>query len=177
MTEDDLKIIAAILKYVLFPVIAFVAGFFVKWFLQSRKSREELLQALAPQRAEVLKALWKLTTPFACAPEEQTTLMRRTEADVAFRKWYFEEAGALFLSWRTTKRYFNAIDCLRDPASDPEALRLNFSRLRTALKRDCGIYTWWNGWRQLRAPRAPLEAPNQRPPADAAPVAVPAERE
>lgn len=167
MTEDDLKVITAILKYVLFPVTAFAAGFFAKWFLQSRKSRDELLKELAPQRAEVLRALWKLTTPFARAPKEQTTLIRRAQADVAFRNWYFEEAGALFLSWRTTKRYFNAIDCLRDTASDSEALELKFSRLRTALKRDCGIYTWWNGWRQLPAPRAPLEAANQGAPPDA----------
>lgn len=164
MTEDDLKVIAAILKYALFPVIAFAAGFFVKWFLQSRKSRGELLQALAPQRAEALKTLWKLTTPFDCAPEKHTTLIRRTQADVAFRNWYFEEAGALFLSWRSTKRYFNAIDCLRDPASDSRALKLKFSLLRTALKRDCGIYTCWNGWRQLPAPRAPLKAVNQSTP-------------
>lgn len=166
MTEDDLKVIAAILKYVLLPVVAFAAGFFAKWFLQSRKSRDELLKELAPQRATVFRELWKLTTPFARAPKEQTTLIRRTQADVDFRNWYYEEAVALFLSWGTTKRYFNAIDCLRDQASDSDALELKFSRLRTALKRDCGIYTWWSGWRQLPAPRAPLEAADQGAPLD-----------
>jgi len=164
MTEDDLKVIAAILKYVLFPAIAFTAGFFAKWFLQSRKSRDELLKEIALQRANVLRELWKLTTPFERTPEEQTTLVRRTQADIAFRNWYYEEAGALFLSWETTKLYFNAIDCLRDPASDSAALKRKFSQLRTALKRDCGIYTWWSGWRQLPAPRAPLEAANQGAP-------------
>ena len=46
MTEDELKVIAAILKYLLFPIIAFAAGFFAKWFIQSQKSRDELLQEL-----------------------------------------------------------------------------------------------------------------------------------
>lgn len=168
MTEDDLKAIAAVAKYVVFPVIGFAAGFLAQWFLQSRKSRDELLKELASQRAETLRALWKLTTPFARSAKDQAPLDRRTEGDAAFRRWYFEDAGALFLSWVSTRRYFNAIDCLRDPTSDPEALKRKFSLLRTALKRDCGIYTWWNGWRQLPELRAPLEPANQSAAADRA---------
>ena len=168
MTVTDLKEFDAIVKYAVFPVIGFAAGFLAKWFLQSRKARDELLKALATRRAESLEALWKLTTPFARSPEHQAALDRRIKADDELRKWYFEDAGALFLSWQGTKCYFEAVDCLRDKASAPESLKRKFSLLRTALKRDVGIYTRWSSWRQLPEPRTPLGLANQGAAADAA---------
>jgi hypothetical protein len=172
MTEDDLNAITAILQSAIFPVLGFVAGFLATWILQSRKSRDELLKELAPRRADSLQALWKLTTPFARDPDDHMASERRSAADGAFRKWYFEEAGALFLSWRATKHYLKAIDCLRDPKSSSQALKGAFSLLRTELKRDCGIYTWWHGFRRLPSPRHPLASANQPAARDAAPLAV-----
>lgn len=137
-------------------IIAFAVGFLVQWFLQAKKSRDELLRELSAPRAAALQNLWKLTTPFACTTKEPLSLQQRREADKNFRKWYFEQSGALFLSWSTIKHYFEAIDCLRDPASTDSALELAFSRIRTALKRDCGIYGSWSGWRRLAPPRDPL---------------------
>lgn len=161
MTQDGLKAIADILQFMIVPIIAFAGGFFAKWFLQSRKSRDELLQALAPQRAEVFIALWKLTTSFRGNPKEQLTPSRRAEVNGEFREWYYNKAGALFLSWRASKQYLIAVDRLRDPQADEKALEKEFSLLRTALKRDSGIYTWWNGCRQLPPPRA---SPEVEPP-------------
>ncbi|MCP4340398.1 MAG: hypothetical protein GY799_16285 [Desulfobulbaceae bacterium] len=143
-------------SFTLPPVIGFAAGFFTKWFLQSKKSRDELLRELTPQRAQSLKALWKLTTPFAIDPKNQAEQEIRVKADSAFRKWYFDHAGAMFLSWKSTKIYFEAIDCLRDENSSPQTLENRFSRLRTKLKQDFGIYTRWNSLRKLPTPRAPI---------------------
>jgi hypothetical protein len=47
MTDEEAKAVAVFLKLIVFPVIGFVAGFFMKWFLQSRKSHDELLRELS----------------------------------------------------------------------------------------------------------------------------------
>ena len=161
MSEEELNIIATILKLIVFPAIGFAAGFLTKWFLQAKKSRDELLRELSPKRVEKLSDLWELTTPFAKCPQEQTKLGRRIELDAKFREWYFNNSGAMFLSWKGTKRYFKAIDTLRDVKSSPKQLKDMFSLLRTELKHDCGIYTRWNCLRQLPAPREPLDTANK----------------
>jgi hypothetical protein len=157
MSNEFIEIVAAAITLVAFPIVGFAAGFFANWFLQARKSRDELLHALAAERASSLMELWKLTTPFATNPTKQAGREERKRADSAFREWYFDNAGAMFLSWSSTSRYFKAIDSLRDLDSSPETLELTFSRLRTALKQDSGIYTRWNSFRKLPAPRDPLD--------------------
>lgn len=62
MGQEELHLLAVLAKYILLPVIAFFAGFIAKWFLQERKSRDELLEALASPRAEALRELWAITT-------------------------------------------------------------------------------------------------------------------
>lgn len=161
MSEEEINIAVTILKMIVLPVLGFAAGFLTKWFLQAKKSRDELLRELSPKRVEKLTDLWELTMPFAKSPQEQSILERRIESDTKFREWYFTKSGALFLSWEGTKRYFNAIDTLRDVDSSPIQLKEKFSRLRSELKHDCGIYTRWNRNKQLTAPREPLETANK----------------
>ena len=154
--SEDLQSTIAVLKVLVFPAIGFAAGFFTKWFLQSKKSRDELLRQLAVQRTKKLMDLWNLTTPYAIAAEDNAVLSKRVEADKKFREWYFDNSGAMFLSWSATKKYFEAIDTLRDKVSKPSELKQRFSLLRTALKRELGIYTWLDSWEDLTPPRAPL---------------------
>ena len=148
--------IAELLKYIAFPVIGFLFGLLAQWFLQSRKSRDELLKELSARRSESLAILWRLTTQFARSSKKPIPLAQRITADDAFLQWYYENSGALFLSWQSTRRYIEAIACLRNTQSNTTDLRVAFSRLRTALKRDFGIYSWANTWRSLPKPGAPL---------------------
>ncbi len=160
MSEEEIQTVTAMLKLLVFPIVGFIAGFFTKWFLQTKKSRNELLRELSATRVEKMMSLWELTTPFALSPKEQTTIEKRNIADMEFRKWYYDKSGAMFLSWKGTKRYFEAIDTLRNINSSPEQLKNIFSLLRTQLKQDSGIYTWWSSFRQLPTPRKPLNTPN-----------------
>ena len=146
--------VLAILQYVVIPAATFAAGLFSKWFLQTQKARDNTLRALAPERARAFITLTSLTGPFA--PYAQLNKDQRRTADINFRKWYYDNGGSLFLSWRSAKRYLLAIDALRDPDSSDKTLERVFSRLRSQLRRDCGIYSWWNAWRQLPRPREPL---------------------
>jgi len=157
MTEEELKLVIGFFNVLIFPVVGFLAGFFVKWFLQSRKSRDELLRALATNRAEAFQALWQRTVlpneirqmkSEEIVPQE---FLRKKDADLL--EWYYQCANALFLSWRSTERLFVVLDILRSPEPFKGHLEKALSSLRTALKRDSGMYTAWDDWRQLPTPR------------------------
>jgi len=157
MSDEDIKALATIVKYVLFPAIGFAVGFFAQWFLQRQKSRDELLRELAPQRAEALRSLWVTTTlPANIVSLDDDIILPsdfRQNADRAIEEWYTKEAGALFLSWHATQLLFRLLEVLRDNESNKKALADAVSLLRTRLKRDCGLYTAWESTQQLVRPR------------------------
>ena len=157
MGQDEIHILKVLAKYLVFPVIGFLSGFAVQWFLQERKSRNELLQALAPQRAEALRKLWIITT----LPPEITKIQPRVaipenlrkQADLEIVEWYTQNGGALFLSWQATHLVFQLLDILRDDKTQKTQLENAISALRTRLKYDCGMYSYWEAKRQIKRPR------------------------
>jgi hypothetical protein len=157
MSDEDIKALAALVKYVIFPILGFAAGFSAQWFLQSRKSRDELLRELTPQRAIALRDLWGKTAlpPEIAALNDDAVLPPdfRQTADQALLDWYTKQAGALFLSWRATQLLFRVLDVLRDKDANKRKLEDAVSSLRTRLKRDCGFYTAWDSRRHLDRPR------------------------
>lgn len=158
LTAEEWRIIAAIVRLLILPAVGFVAGFVTKFYLQDRKSRDELLRALAPDRAAAFQALWQKIA----LPEEIRGLARTDDVPKEYLQtlneellhWYHDHAHALFLSWKSTKCLFLVFDLIRDEkAVTKGVLDRRLSKVRTSLKRDCGIYTSWNAWRQLPSPR------------------------
>jgi hypothetical protein len=154
LDEQDVGIIQAILSIAWF-VLGFLARSLVQWYLQKAKAREAMLRAFSVQRARSLESLWSKTMVFQRLHGIRIDDDWRTKQDDQFTKWYFNESGALFLSWRATKFYFRALRTLREGGSE-ESMRKSFSALRTQLKRDVGIYTWWDSWRHVGSPGEPL---------------------
>lgn len=157
MGEAEIQMLAGIAKYILLPAAGFMAGFASKWYLQDRKSRDELLQALASKRADALRDLWGITT----LPPEITELeddvavppTLREKANASIMEWYTQKGGALFLSWEATQRTFELLDTLRCNDAKKGHLANAVTTLRTRLKRDCGLYSYWDAKRQLDLPR------------------------
>lgn len=157
MGQDEIHFIMGVAKYVFLPAIGFFAGFSTQWFLQERKSRDELLQALASQRADALRELWSITT----LPPEITLLKQgvavpnnlRERANADIVEWYTQNGGALFLSWQAAHLVFRLLDSLRDENVQLNQLENSVSALRTRLKRDCGMYSYWEAKRQIKRPR------------------------
>jgi hypothetical protein len=157
MGQDEIHFLTVFAKYVLFPVIGFFAGFATQWFLQERKSRSELVQALASQRAEELRKLWAITT----LPSQITVLESgvtvpsnlREQANAQIIEWYTQNGGALFLSWEATQLVFQLLDTLRNERCQKNHLEKAVSALRTRLKYDCGMYSLWEVKAQIKRPR------------------------
>ena len=62
MAYDAGQVLIEVTKLVLLPALGFLAGFASQWVLQERKSRDELVRALAEERAGALRKLWEITT-------------------------------------------------------------------------------------------------------------------
>ncbi len=157
MAYDTAQVALEVVKVLILPAIGFVAGFAAQWILQARKSRDELVRALAEQRAEALRKLWEITTlPVELAVLEasaEVSVDRREQLDAAILEWYTKQAGALFLSWNATQLLFRLLDLLRSEHSHKAKLESAVSALRTRLKLDCGIYSASEARRQLTRPR------------------------
>ena len=157
MALEASSIALEIAKVVLLPAIGFLAGFAAQWLLQARKSRDELLGALAEQRAATLCKLWELTT----LPNEITRLaadaqipgQARENLDSAIVDWYTKQAGALYLSWPATQILFRLLDSLRTSETHKSQVEAAVSALRSQLKYDCGIYSASELRRKLARPR------------------------
>ena len=144
-------------KLILLPAIGFLAGFVAQWLLQVRKSRDELLRALAEPRAVALCKLWELTT----LPNEIAHLTDDAEIprqaceslDSAIVDWYTKQAGALYLSWPATQILFRLLDRLRTSETHKSQVEAAVSALRSQLNYDCGIYSASELRRKLERPR------------------------
>ena len=164
MVEVEIPAMDALVKYLLLPVLGFVAGFLSQWFLQHHKTRDELVTALAPQRAHALCALWAITTlaPAVTSLDDGSTVPAelRESADRAIVDWYTNQSGALFLSWPATNRLFRLLDTLRDDRASKANLESAVSSLRSTLKHDCGFYSYSQVRRRLARPRHSPWAPH-----------------
>ena len=145
----------------LLALLLLIAGFGLNFILQSRKSRDETIRELAVARAEAFKALWSLMSQIK--PSETADTSKNTVADTERKltKWYHEDGGALYASWQTTRAVLLALDTLRNPEVSPDDVRIAVSRVRTQLKKDIGVYTSLDAWRQLPKPRPAPELPKK----------------
>lgn len=182
MSPESIDLVIKVILPVATGVLGFVGRVTWERYAQRAKARDNLLWAISRQRSRALTSLWAHTMQFQRLNRVDTNEGWRTKQDIDFTSWYFQEAGALFLSWRATKLYFKALKTLRRPlgftwtdrvrellgfgASDPDKRRMQkaFSSLRTQLKRDIGIYSARDARRQLKSPPAPLGG-GQLPPA------------
>lgn len=157
MSIETTDVLVEVTKLVVLPAIGFLAGFAAQWLLQERRSRSELLRALADRRAESLCKLWTLTTlpvdVTALATAAQISRSVRERLDRAIFDWYTAQAGALYLSWTATQLLFNLMDLLRRDGAKKEDLEATVSALRSRLKHDCGIYSPSDVKRILTRPR------------------------
>ena len=146
-----------IAKQIVFPIVGFAGGFVVQWYLQERKSRDELVGALAEKRADALRQLWEITTLSdkitVLAANDPVPASLREQANADIVEWYTAEGGALYLSWPATDILFRLLDTLRAEETRRSDLERAVSALRTRLKLDCGMYTRWEARRTLRRPR------------------------
>jgi hypothetical protein len=113
-------------------------------FLQEEKSRDEFLNAIAEPRVLAYAALWEICKQVRFANNEKITDEKREEYDKQLGEWYWNDGGAMFLSWTASRRLMEARNRLRikkyeEAEKETQDIKKAFSTLRTELKYDCGI--------------------------------------
>jgi hypothetical protein len=158
----DQQISLTLIDKGLLALLAGIGGFLLNWLLQKKKSRDEILHELTSSRVKAYKRLWAISGKLITSRKDEIPPDVRLQIDQELIEWYYEKGGAMFLSWRATERFLGAVDILRNAKSSSGDIRTAFSRLRTELKRDCGIYSAFESKRVIPQPRPPLEAANIR---------------
>ena len=141
----DEKIFLIFLEKGLLAFVLVVIGFLFNWILQSAKSRSEMANKLAVDRASAYKSLWKTLASIRPGINEDVSPDKVSEIEKALIKWYHDEANALYMSRGTSKQYMLTRRSLCEKPIDSKKIRRRISRLRTQLKIDCGIYTDFEG--------------------------------
>lgn len=149
----DQQIFITLLDKGLLAFVLLFGGFVLNWYLQNRKARDETIRELATSRADAYKDLWRILEEVKPAEFNAGEEDTKKKLDEALTNWYFNECGALFMSWQTTRQFFLVLDTVRNPTATFRQTQKMVSLLRTRLKQDCGIYSFFEALRQLPTPR------------------------
>jgi hypothetical protein len=112
----------------------------------------EFKKSVMPARLEALKSLWNFMEPLS--PTASTPLSRvdRKELDSQLGRWYYANGNGIFLGIDAAAAYFGARGALRDEQISDKEIRTAFSRLRTQIKIDVGVYSPEEAKRQIGTP-------------------------
>ena len=120
--------------------------------LEQRKTRNQFLIALSSERVAAYRDLWRQTEAVSFRKGGEIAADIRKSLDEEIKKWYYRNAGAMFLSFQTARCFFEAWATLTRPNCSDKEVRHAFSRLRTQLKYDCGVYHRRDCWRKVITP-------------------------
>ncbi len=94
-----------------------------------------------PSRLEALKKLWTSTEQMSPTASEQLSPKMRKELDAELRQWFYKNGNGIFLSIKAADAFLKARKILTDKLTTFEEVHKAFSRVRTQLKIDLGVYS------------------------------------
>lgn len=113
------------------------------WFnrrLERDKANEGIRQKIAASRAATYLRLWQLTAEIDAV---NSSLMTPEAIEKLLNKvtsWYYQEGNGLYLSHEATSLFLECRGMLKGTSLDVPQIKSGFSRLRTQLKLDIGVY-------------------------------------
>lgn len=98
------------------------------------------VQPLTEERIKRYTEIWRLTDVGTKDQPKRLSPEQRTELAMAFRRWYYEQAGGLLLSEDARIQWTAAVNQLERQKPTPGQVRLSISCLRTRLKQDVHVH-------------------------------------
>ncbi len=137
-------------------------GYKVKLWLQEDQARRDLVREVSSQRADAYAKIWKATEDFRSTNPPELHDDRLRTARETLHKAYFDEGGAMYLSFEAARLLVKAKSALAarldaggtDGTVTDDDLRKAFSDFRTQLKTDLLIYTEAEKNTHLRAKKS-----------------------
>lgn len=118
-----------------------IVGYWINRRLERDKANEGIRQKIAESRAATYLSLWQLTAEIDAidrdplTPEKVEQLLNKVTA------WYYQQGNGLYLSHQATQLFLEAREMFKSPSPDVAVIKSGFSRLRTQMKEDIGVYT------------------------------------
>src|ERR1700693_4520328 len=76
--------------------------------LEQRKTRNQFLIALSSERVAAYRDLWRQTEAVSFRKGGEIAADIRKSLDEEIKKWYYRNAGAMFLSFQAARCFFEA---------------------------------------------------------------------
>ena len=113
----------------------------------------EFKRSVMPERLEALKRLWSCMEPLSPTAAMPLSRAEREKLDAQLRQWYYANGGGIFLSIQAAADCFDARATLLNGQISDKSVREAFSRLRTQMKIDVGVYSPEEAKRQIGMPQ------------------------
>ena len=150
---ENSELLKIVFEKGLLAIVVLLAAFLLNMVLQRSRLRGEATNQIAADRSMAYIELWKLLSAVRPRDDEIISPGRVAQIESVLYDWYHTEAYALYMSWRTTKRYMQLRKTLQLTPIDSDKIRKGVSSLRTQLKVDCGVYSSFDALRQLPRPK------------------------
>ncbi|MEJ2395451.1 MAG: hypothetical protein P8045_08325 [Candidatus Thiodiazotropha sp.] len=138
------ELLIVIVDKLLIGVLILIVGFWINRKLHEYKiGLEENVGTrvrIAERRLPSYRKLWELTSPTTHARTKELSDIEKKELYDQLCKWYYETGNGIFLSNETRKLYLDSRESLLDENVSDEDITRIFSRLRTEIKNEIGIY-------------------------------------
>lgn len=138
------KLSLIIVDKALIGVLILIVGFWINRKLHEYKiGLEEGVGTrvrIAERRLPSYRKLWEITKPTTKA---RTTTLSKDDRNGLYSDlwhWYYDEGNGIFLSADTRELYLDARECLLRSQTSEEEITITFSRLRSKVKKEIGIY-------------------------------------
>lgn len=118
-----------------------LVGYWINRRLERDKANEGIRQKIAEARAAAYLSLWQLTAEIDAIDGSLLTSQRADQLLNQVTAWYYQQGNGLYLSHPATQLFLEARGTLKKTSPDVAAIKSGFSRLRTQMKQDIGVYT------------------------------------
>lgn len=115
-------------------------GYWLNRRLEHDKSDESIRQQIAESRAATYLSLWQLTAEIDAVDGKSMTPEAIEKLLDKVTTWYYQKGNGLYLSHQATTLFLECRGMLKKASLDVAQIKSGFSRLRTQLKQDIGVY-------------------------------------
>ena len=150
------QLLLTIIDKGLIGIILLIIGFWIKTRIERLKGEEALRRLIVGQiasaRSPAYLELWQLTVK--TSPSKTRALSQQEKDDLfdSLTTWYYDKGNAIFLSVAATDLFLKARGMLKESNSSDQETTDAFSKLRTQLKVDMGVYSDQDARTQLPKP-------------------------
>jgi hypothetical protein len=129
--------------------IALTSGKELEHYKWEKQVDLEFKKLVMPLRLEALKRLWSCMEPLSPTATAPLSQAEREKLDAQLRQWYYANGDGIFLGIQAAAAYFDARATLLNEQISDKGVREAFSRLRTQIKIDVGVYSPEEAKRQI----------------------------